>query len=69
MVKTIDAIFDGKAFLPTEPIALKPNTRVKVIIESLTSSEDEAASFLKTARLLNLEGPPDWSANRKESNK
>jgi predicted DNA-binding antitoxin AbrB/MazE fold protein len=63
MVKTIEAIFDGKSFLPTEPIALKPNTRVKVIIETQLTDEDEIISFLQTARALNLDGPPDWSAN------
>ncbi|NOX63040.1 MAG: antitoxin family protein [Chloroflexi bacterium] len=66
MVKTVEAIFDGKAFLPTEPITLKPNTRVKVTIETLQSDNDEAASFLQTARSLHLEGPPDWSANLEE---
>lgn len=67
MVKTIEAIFDGKAFLPTEPVTLKPNTRVKVIIETLLSDEDEeTTSFLQTARSLNLDGPPDWSANLDE---
>lgn len=63
MVKTIEAIFDGKSFLPTEPISLKPNTRVKVIIETRPADEEEPVSFLQTARALNLDGPPDWSAN------
>lgn len=63
MVKTIEAIFDGEAFFPVEPIALKPNTRVKVIIETLLSDEDEVPSFLQTAQSLNLDGPSDWSAN------
>ena len=66
MVKTIEALFDGEAFLPAEPISLKPNTRVKIIIETLLSDEDNVASFLQTAQSLNLDGPPDWSANLDE---
>ncbi len=63
MVKTIEAIFDGEAFLPAEPVSLKPNTRVKIIIETLLADEDEVSSFLQIAQALNLDGPPDWSAN------
>lgn len=63
MIKTIEAVFDGEVFFPAEPIALKPNTRVKIIIETLLSSEDEIIPFLQTALSLNLEGPSDWSVN------
>lgn len=66
MIKTIEAIFDGKVFLPTEPITLEPNTRVRVIIETLLADGEEIVSFLKTARSLQLEGPPDWSENLEE---
>jgi hypothetical protein len=34
MVKRVSAIFDGKALVPDEPVELKPNTRVVLIIES-----------------------------------
>jgi predicted DNA-binding antitoxin AbrB/MazE fold protein len=65
MVKTVEAVFDGKVFEPTEPIELKPNTRVRISVEAVEPSKDEpkTASFLQTARALNLDGPPDWSAN------
>jgi hypothetical protein len=63
MVKTIDALFDGTVFHPTEPIALAPNTRVRMTIETVLPAEGQSASFLRTARGLNLDGPPDWSAN------
>jgi hypothetical protein len=66
MTKTIDALFDGKVFRPTEPVALTPNTRVRMTIETLPSPESTAGSFLRTARTLNLDGPPDWSANLDE---
>ena len=63
MVKTIEALFDGTVFRPTEPIALAPNTRVRMTIETVLPAQYKAASFLRTARTLNLDGPPDWSAN------
>jgi hypothetical protein len=63
MVKTVEAVFDGKVFHLTEQIKLAPNTRVRMIIETILSDEGETASFLQTARTLNLDGPSDWSAN------
>jgi len=59
MVVTIDAVFDGKAFQPVQPIRLPPNTRVQIAV---TAEDDLAApSFLDVAESLALEGPPDWS--------
>jgi hypothetical protein len=34
-----------------------------VFLELVVPAEGKATSFLRTARALNLEGPPDWSAN------
>lgn len=65
MGETFEAVFDGKAFHPTEPVALEPNSRVRITVESV-SPQEPAASFLKTARSLQLQGPPDWSANLHE---
>lgn len=66
MVKTIQAVFDGTVFRPSEPIPLKPNTRVQITIETTLPVAEEGLSFLQVARTLNLEGPPDWSANLEE---
>ncbi|WP_392533212.1 hypothetical protein [Nostoc sp. C117] len=63
MVEKITAVFNGKVFYPAEPIALPTNTRVRISIEILPPHEEQTASFLQTARSLNLEGSPDWSAN------
>ena len=62
MVKTIEATFDGTAFLPAEPIQIEPNTRVRLTIETEAPPTDQPMLFLDTARSLNLKGPPDWSA-------
>ena len=63
MVKTIEALFDGAVLRPAEPLVLEPNTRVWIVIDTTPPTADTAASFLRTARSLNLDGPPDWSAN------
>ena len=61
MSKTLEATFDGEVLRPDEPLELEPNTRVRLTIESMTAPEKQPKSFLRTARSLNLEGPPDWS--------
>ena len=66
MTQTLDAIFDGSVFRPDQPIELEPNTRVRITIESATTSEREPQSFLQVARSLNLEGPRDWSSRLDE---
>jgi hypothetical protein len=61
-MNTIDATFDGAVFRPTHPVSLPPNTAVRLTVERITRTE-KTGSFLKTARSLQLEGPPDWAAN------
>jgi predicted DNA-binding antitoxin AbrB/MazE fold protein len=63
MVKTIEAVFDGKVLHPEDPLILEPNTRVRITIETVESATDKVSSFLRTARSLNLDGPPDWAVN------
>ena len=65
MVKILDAVYDGTVLRPVEPLLLEPNTRVRITIET-ESGEQKQASFLQTARSLQLEGPPDWSTNLDE---
>jgi hypothetical protein len=62
MGKTVEALFDGTVLRPSEPLTLEPNTRVWIVIETAPPSISPC-SFLRTARSLNLDGPPDWSAN------
>ena len=66
MSQTIEAIFDGEVLRPEKPIELSPNTRVRITIEATIPSTGSPNSFLRTARSLNLEGPPDWSARIEE---
>jgi hypothetical protein len=62
MSQTLDATFDGRVFRPDQPIELAPNTRVRITIEPSPTSEHASESFLRVARSLNLDGPPDWSS-------
>ena len=66
MIKTLEAVFDGKVLQPDKPLDLQPNTRVRITIESITVPKPEIRSFLRTARSLNLEGPSDWSTKIEE---
>jgi predicted DNA-binding antitoxin AbrB/MazE fold protein len=63
MIKTIDAIYDGKVFRPNDPLLLEPNTHVRLSIETVQDNSGKPQSFLATARSLNLDGPSDWAAN------
>ena len=62
MVKTLYATYDGQVLRPDESIALDPNTRVKITIETEKGRQEKRRSFLRTARALELKGPRDWSA-------
>ncbi len=63
MLKTVEAVYDGAALVPLEPLTLLPNTRVWIIIETPETDTSTTTSFLQTARSLRLEGPADWSLN------
>ena len=61
MTITLYLTFNGEAFLPDEPVALAPNTRVRATIEVDEEEQRPRKSFLETARSLRVDGPPDWS--------
>jgi predicted DNA-binding antitoxin AbrB/MazE fold protein len=66
MTKTLEATYDGEVLRPDEPLELEPNTRVQITIETQQNRSGNSASFLNTARSLNLEGPSDWSERLEE---
>lgn len=63
MSELFEAWFDGTVFRPTERIALTPNTRVRMTIDSVIPTAESAYCFLHTAESLDLDGPPDWAEN------
>lgn len=63
MVQTLEALFDGEVFRPDERLVIAPNTRVRLVIETLPEKKTNPTSFLDVAREANLDGPADWSTN------
>ena len=63
MRMTIEAVFDGKVLCPTDPLALEPNTPVRITVETEPETAGSTMSFLDVALSLNLDGPEDWSEN------
>jgi uncharacterized protein (DUF433 family) len=63
MSQTVEAVYDGAVLRPETALELEPNTRVRLTVEVLPAAKDASASFLRTARSLDLHGPADWSAN------
>ena len=61
MTRTVRATFDGEVLWPEEPLPIVPNTSVQITIELPEESPASAYSFLRKARSLDLQGPPDWS--------
>ncbi|MGH7966703.1 MAG: antitoxin family protein [Candidatus Binatia bacterium] len=66
MSTTLHLVYDGKVFHPEELVELKPDTRVRVTIETVEPVIPQPRSFLRTARTLSLDGPPDWSVRIEE---
>ncbi len=62
MTTTLTVTYDGEALRLDEPLELEPNTRIQISIETAKPIRKKKHAFLKTARSLNLQGPPDWSA-------
>ncbi len=63
MIQTLEAVFDGAVLHPHEPMALEPNTRVRIVIETLPEADAKPVSSLRAARSLKLKGLVDWSTN------
>lgn len=61
MSTTLYAVFDGEVLRPDGPLPFAPNTRVRLTVEQ-EPTEQSPVSFLRTARSLSVDGPPDWSA-------
>ena len=64
MIQILEAIFDGNTLHPTVPLDLEVGTRVQITVESVPQKTSEnPTSFFQTAKSLQLQGAPDWSAN------
>jgi len=63
MATTIEAVFDGQVLRLDRPLALAPNTRVRITIEVMEPTAAPETSFLRTARSLQLDAPADFATN------
>ncbi len=60
MIKTLSVIFDGKVFMPEEPVNLEPDTHYIVTIEQKKSGKENLWDVLDNLAGT-VEGPEDWS--------
>ncbi|MGI8642363.1 MAG: antitoxin family protein [Pyrinomonadaceae bacterium] len=73
MEKILDATYDGEVFRPDEPVDLPSDTKVKVIIEEEPKKlklvempkkgKGEPYAFLRYARSVSIDAPPDFASN------
>ena len=76
MDKILDATYDGEVFRPDEPVNLASNTKVKVIVEDEEEKSEkltlvempkkgkgEPYAFLRYARSVSIDAPPDYASN------
>jgi hypothetical protein len=63
MATTIEAVFDGQVLRLDRPLALAPNTRVRITIEVMEPAAAPETSFLRAARSLQLDAPADFATN------
>jgi len=67
MIKTLEAIYDGKALQLKEPLGVPPGTSLRVAVETepetelISTVDREPYCFFRFAASLNLKGPPDSS--------
>ncbi|MFN0110586.1 MAG: antitoxin family protein [Blastocatellia bacterium] len=66
MTLTLEAVYDGTVLRPAQPLDLKPNTRLRITVETNEPETKANRSFLQTARSLELDGPADWSSKIEE---
>ncbi len=76
MEKILDATYDGEVFRPDEPVDLASDTKVKVIVEDKVEEPKKLKlvempkkgnakpyAFLRYARSVSIDAPPDFASN------
>lgn len=61
--QVIEAVYDGKVFLPEQSPILKANTRVRITVEMVKPKRAKKRSFIATAKSIKIDAPSDFSAN------
>lgn len=63
MAITINAEYDGTAFIPIDTVVLKKNTKYRLIIEETTEEKNLTAWDVLQSHIGSIDGPEDWSEN------
>lgn len=61
--QVIEAVYDGRVFLPQQSPMLKANTRVRITVEQMKVKRARKKSFLDSARSIKINAPADFSTN------
>lgn len=61
--QVIEAVYDGKVFLPEQSPMLKANTRVRITVETVKPKRAKKRSFIATAKSIQIDAPSDFSTN------
>ena len=63
MAITIDAEYNGTAFIPIDSVSLKKNHKYRLIIEETTDEKNPTAWDVLQNHIGSIDGPEDWSEN------
>jgi predicted DNA-binding antitoxin AbrB/MazE fold protein len=61
--QVIEAVYDGRVFLPQQSPGLEANTRVRITVERVKIKRARKKSFLASARAIKINAPADFSTN------
>lgn len=66
MTQTIEATFDGVVFRPDQPVKIKPNTRVQIVVKTKTAPKKTVAEIAgHLFGVIDVAAPTDVSTNKK----
>ena len=64
MIFPVKAIFDGKVFIPLEPVKLAAGSKVEIAVSTGRPVKmGKPYSLLRKIAAMKLKGPSDWSEN------
>jgi len=63
MAITIDAEYNGTAFIPIDSVSLKKNRKYRLIVEETTDEKNQTAWDILQNHIGSIDGPEDWSEN------
>jgi predicted DNA-binding antitoxin AbrB/MazE fold protein len=66
MTQTLGATFDGVVFRPDQPVKIKPNTHVQIVVKTDDETNKTVADLAgHLFGIIDVEAPSDISTNKK----